>query len=317
MGLPSVRREIMITQPVLAATTILIRESLTPHASTEVLLMRRPSEMSAFSEMWVFPGGKVDPADYSLSARECIAEEERNRFPKVNIATRPQFGDGQTPPELAILIAACREIFEEAGVLLARPRLAGGTVESLLERLLQRRQDFMGEPLLFFEALRGESLRLDVQALVPWARWITPPLVPKRFDTTFFAALFPAEQVVRPDARETSEARWIDLASITGVMDSTVLTLVPPTLINLLDLRRSLSMHPECAAMLRAERHRKILPIHPKVTKINGEPWAIFPWDSQYESLDGESSPAVQVPEHLRHLPGRLSTLAATRRPMR
>jgi 8-oxo-dGTP pyrophosphatase MutT (NUDIX family) len=316
MGLQCAEK-IMISQPVLAATTILIRESLTRHDSTEVLLMHRPSEMSAFSEMWVFPGGKVDPADYSLSARECIAEEERNRFPKVDFSTRPQFGDGETPPELAILIAACREIFEEAGVLLARPRHAGGTVDSQLERLLRRRQDCMAEPLLFFEALRGESLLLDVQPLVPWARWITPPVVPKRFDTTFFAALFPAEQVVRPDARETSEARWIDLASITADMDPNWLTLVPATLVNLLDLQRSLSMHPKCAAMLEAERHRKILLIHPKVTKINGEPWAILPWDSQYEGLNGESGAAVEVPEHLRHLPGRLSTLAATRRPMK
>jgi 8-oxo-dGTP pyrophosphatase MutT (NUDIX family) len=276
----------MTTKPTPATTTMLLRGA--PYSDAiEVLLVRRPKNMRTFADIWVFPGGQVDRADHAVAA------EDGHQ----GMTERP-----------SIRLAACRELFEEVGVLLARSADGRPVGQPQVRKLLQRRPEFIAEPASFYRALCDESLTLAVDTLIPWSRWITPPVIAKRFDTVFFAAEFPEGSRVELHEGEISETRWVDLKSISVSEPGSGMRLAPPTTINLLDLQHSQSAHDNCAAMLRAEQGRAIASIQPKILTVDGEPWAVFPWDSQFALVDGEALPApMVVPEYLRSLPGRLS----------
>jgi len=276
----------MTAKPILATTTMLLRGEPSSDA-IEVLLVRRPKNMRTFADIWVFPGGQVDQADHAVAA------EDGHQ----GVTERP-----------SIRLAACRELFEEVGVLLARSADGRPVGQPQVRKLLQRRPEFIAEPASFYRALCDESLTLAVDTLIPWSRWITPPVIAKRFDTVFFAAEFPEGSRVELHEGEISETRWVDLKSISVSEPGSGMRLAPPTTINLLDLQHSQSAHDNCAAMLRAEQGRAIASIQPKILTVDGEPWAVFPWDSQFALVDGEALPApMVVPEYLRSLPGRLS----------
>lgn len=278
-------------KPTVAATTILLRAAQTA-AGTEVLLLRRPGNMRAFNDVWVFPGGQVDQADNSDAAADCIADPIRERY---------------IAQALTLRITACRELFEEVGVLLARSQDTQWVDQPQIEKLLGRRLEFIADPMKFYRAVADASLTLAIDTLVPWSRWITPPVIAKRFDTAFFTTIVPHDSSVQLYAGEVSETCWLDLESISEQIMARGMRLAPPTTITLLDLQKSQSVHENCATMLQAEQCRTIEAIQPKLTRVDGEPWAVFPWDSEYARIDPApvSSPMV-IPEYLRCLPGRL-----------
>ncbi len=278
-------------KPTVAATTILLRAAQTG-AGTEALLLRRPGNMRAFNDVWVFPGGKVDQADNSEAAADCIADPIRQRYGAHARTLR---------------IAACRELFEEVGVLLARSHNAEWVDQPQIEKLLSRRLEFMADPMQFYRAIADASLTLAIDTLVPWSRWITPPVIKKRFDTAFFAVIVSRDNSVQLYAGEVTETCWLELASISEQIVARGMRLAPPTTITLLDLQKSQSTHANCASMLQAEQCRTIEAIQPKLIRVDGEPWAVFPWDSEYAGIDPAPvlSPFV-ISEYLRGLPGRL-----------
>ena len=150
-----------------AATVVLLRDGA---AGLEVLLMRRPDTMAFAPGMHVFPGGRVDPATDSL--------------PTV-IGTLPDGSWAPEPLARAIAVAAIRETFEEAGVLLA---VTDGRHPS---------QDPAGWPPTAAPAsATGPSragphrrhLHVDTDLFAPWAHWITPEVESRRYDTRFFLA---------------------------------------------------------------------------------------------------------------------------------
>jgi glyoxylase-like metal-dependent hydrolase (beta-lactamase superfamily II)/8-oxo-dGTP pyrophosphatase MutT (NUDIX family) len=145
----------------------------------EVLLGRRPASMSFAPDVHVFPGGRVDPTDAhpSLVARSVVSP----------VAAAAALG-GDLPPTQAIAayVAAIRESFEEAGVLLADvgPGSSPGALGAARAALVG------GE--IGFQALAAQlDLTLRTDWLVPISRWVTPPSMPRRFDARFFAAELP------------------------------------------------------------------------------------------------------------------------------
>jgi hypothetical protein len=107
-----------------------------------------------------------------------------------------------TAPEL--YIAAIRETFEEAGVLLSSESRTGGLEEG--RKALARGDSFAS-------VLEQLGARLDAGLLAPWTRWVTPAVSPKRFDARFFLAAAPAEQLARHDDYETTESVWVKPAN--------------------------------------------------------------------------------------------------------
>ena len=105
---------------------------------------------------------------------------------------------------LALTVAACRETFEETGVLLASDAAGEHCDSDLAARLQERRRAIASQPELFAELLQAEDLFLRVERLVYWAHWITPSIVPRRFDTRFFLAPVPPTNARSSTARKRS-----------------------------------------------------------------------------------------------------------------
>jgi endoribonuclease LACTB2 len=186
---PPVAGEPVAPRP--AATVVLLRPSA---AGLEVLLTRRPSTMAFAAGMMVFPGGRVDSADSDprLAARSSLSPEE----------AAARLG-GATEPELAaaLHVAAVRELFEEAGVLVADGVSQTADLSELRVELLDGR-------LAFADLAERLDLRLRPDRLVPIARWVTPAAYPRRFDARFFAAELPAGANPTFIGDEVADHRW-------------------------------------------------------------------------------------------------------------
>jgi 8-oxo-dGTP pyrophosphatase MutT (NUDIX family) len=169
-----------------AATVLLLRDS----PGFEVLMVRRHHQIDFASGALVFPGGKTHAGDHDQ------AWESRT------------IGWGQTPAgERPLRIAALREVYEEAGVLLARDRDGNPFLGD--DRAHEARDAVSRDQRSLMDVLDELGLKLDLAALTLFARWITPPVAPKRFDTWFYAARADSEQLAICDGWETVDAEWI------------------------------------------------------------------------------------------------------------
>jgi 8-oxo-dGTP pyrophosphatase MutT (NUDIX family) len=175
--------------PVPAATVLIVRDG---SEGMEVFMVVRHHQIDFVPGALVFPGGKVDEADFDAGLD--------NRLD----------GAAADPDMKAMQVASIREAFEECGVLLARE----GTADDLIsaERLasLEAYRDRLhkGE-LSIREFLEQEDLRLACDRLHHFAHWVTPPMVPKRFDTHFFLAEAPTDHLAVHDGHESVDSIWI------------------------------------------------------------------------------------------------------------
>lgn len=192
-----------------AATVVLLR----PHdESFQVYVLRRATTM-AFGGVYAFPGGGVDPSDRPDTIRDDWPD--RLGIP----ADRAR----------AVVGAAARELFEEAGVLLGgNPERTVGDVGG--PDWEADRAAVQARRLTMTELLRRRGLDLRDDLLFPWARWITPEFEPKRYDTWFFVALLPEAQSARDVSGEADHTAWISPADADG------LAMLPPTRSMLNDL---------------------------------------------------------------------------------
>ncbi len=170
-----------------AATVVVLRDG--PNG-VEVAMLQRHSETPAAGGAWVFPGGSVDADDAAPTFVSTDREADRRRRDRL-----------QTPEATSYYVAALRELFEEAGVLLVREtidvdqqtrwRLAIATGESTFTALLER-----------------EGLHLDLDALEYIAHWRTPEGRPRRYDTRFFLAALPVGGSIACDGHEIVAHVW-------------------------------------------------------------------------------------------------------------
>jgi 8-oxo-dGTP pyrophosphatase MutT (NUDIX family) len=156
-------------------------------------MVRRHHLMGFAGDALVFPGGRIDDADRALARRQDLC---------VPIGDEDETG-------LAFRAGALRETFEESGILLAREngRLADAARAA---RLSAARAEVAGGALAFCDLLHAEGLVLAADLLTPFAHWITPKgIFPKRYDTMFFLAAAPADQVAAHDGEELVDSCWI------------------------------------------------------------------------------------------------------------
>ncbi len=170
----------------------------------DVLMLRRSGASHFVPDAYVFPGGSVDSSDYSediLARIQGLGSELFRR--EFRMQSRPELQAPAGVPELrdaqALVIAALRELYEEAGVLLACD--ADGKPCAVHTHHHER--------VPFLEALRRHNAYGDAQALALFSHWITPATYPRRYNTYFFLAIAGEDQLASADAVETSDGMWI------------------------------------------------------------------------------------------------------------
>jgi 8-oxo-dGTP pyrophosphatase MutT (NUDIX family) len=278
------------TTPRHAATAIVVRE----HAGeVQVLMTRRHASLAFMGGMWVFPGGALAPSDRSEPARKLVVNADTCAHRLLDV-------HGRALPQdvcLALAIAACRETFEETGVLLARQTNGHPCTEGQLARLQAERQQIAADPELFVAALTREGLRLHIDELVYWSHWITPVGPPRRFDTRFFIARAPEAHEFMADATETSECVWMSPERLLAAAAQGEMKIAQPTRYNLEDLRVSVAKHGSLAAAMQHERERRVAAIMPKLVRQQDKTMILMPWDEAYAHAPGDSVPADQYYE--------------------
>jgi len=176
-----------------AATVVVLRDSAGSVRSggqgIEVYLIKRSRMMDFMAGAHVFPGGRLDKADSSAPACALLSA--------ATAALQERLGEPLPAMQAAgLYVAAIRETFEEAGLLLGR--LAAGWAMGDARAAVAGGAQF---------ATLVE--KIDAAALVPWVRWVTPEISPRRFDARFFLARAPEGQEARVDGREATEGLWI------------------------------------------------------------------------------------------------------------
>jgi 8-oxo-dGTP pyrophosphatase MutT (NUDIX family) len=193
--------------------------------------------------------------------------------------------DAESPAlALGAHVAAIRETFEEAGILLAegrdgRPWLpAPGDAEGLA----QVRADIGAGRLRFLEWLAARGLRLASAQLLYFAHWVTPEALPKRFDTRFFLAQAPAAAAALHDTREVVSHAWLTPAEALAGAAEGRLRMIEPTAKTL----ERLVAGESTADIARSLRGRPVPRIMPKlIVDESGRRTLVFPWDPRYETI--------------------------------
>lgn len=213
----------------------------------EVFMLERHVRSEFAGGALVFPGGKVDAADRTLPGdRYDLADPDR---------ARDRLGVPELTAAVGFLVAAAREAFEEAGVLLAHRDGQPVTATDLGHDSMQAARMAMNDRARSFDFaawLAEEDLILDLDALGLWSWWVTPKGAPHRYDTRFFVARLPSGQAgaLSHDEVETTASRWITPSGALAAHDRSDVNLVYPTRQNL----RALDAYPDAEAVWRAAR---------------------------------------------------------------
>src|SRR6202035_4923254 len=257
--------EIVTPRP--ASTILLLREGVATRGEIEVFMMVRHYEIDFNSGALVFPGGSVDKGD-----QEIIAKSELYSG-----------AEGLDAADLSFRIAAIRETFEESGILLARPRGSKALVDAARAGAIEaaHRADLCEGKITFPEVLTDNGMLLALDELVPYAHWITPEGMPKRFGTWFFLAAAPPEQAGRHDGKESTDSIWLSPREALAGGESGRFKLPFPTTRNLIRLGKQKSVR--CA--LDDAGGRKVVTVMPVITRLNGGRQLRIPLEAGY---DGE-----------------------------
>ena len=249
------------------ASTILLLRDNAARKEIEVFMMVRHYEIDFNSGALVFPGGSVDKDD-----REIIAN------PKLYSG-----GEGLDEDALSFRIAAIRETFEESGILLARLRgsttLIDGKRASEIEAA--HRSRLCEGKTSFLKVLSDNGLWLALDELVPYAHWITPEGMPKRFDTWFFLAAAPPDQLGAHDGKESTDSIWVSPREALEGGESGRFKLPFPTTRNLIKLGKQSSVK----AALDEASGKPVVTVMPVMTRLNGGRQLRIPREAGY---DGE-----------------------------
>ncbi|MFD7993153.1 NUDIX hydrolase [Streptomyces mexicanus] len=247
-----------------AATVMLLRDT---GAGPAVHMLRRRASMAFAAGAYAYPGGGVDPRD----------DDHRVRWAG---PTRAWWADRLGVDEAAaqaIVCAAVRETFEEAGVLLAGPgpdSVVGDTTGADWET---DRAALVARELSFSAFLDRRGLVLRSDLLGAWARWITPEFEPRRYDTWFFVAALPEGQRTRNASSEADRTVWIRPEEAAAGYDKGELLMMPPTIATL----RTLAAYGTAAEALAAAPGRDLTPVLARARLVDGE--VVLSWPGHDE----------------------------------
>lgn len=262
-----------------AATVVLVREG--HGAGIEVYLLKRSARSGFMPGNYVFPGGALEVQDGEASFWATHVDLTAD-------AIWERLG-GDLPGEgvMAYAVAVVRETFEEAGVFLGK---RCSEVRGKLAELRKRRMDGGLNPQWLRELVTSGDWKLALSGLGRWSHWVTPEIMPQRFDTRFFLALSPQDQECSPDARETTHGLWIrPEAALEGNLKGEM-ALSPPTLANLHDLLAFRGVG-ELQEHLRDRPWGP--PRSPRPLMLGRGILNILPWDPMFERIHEIDTSAV------------------------
>jgi 8-oxo-dGTP pyrophosphatase MutT (NUDIX family) len=250
--------------PLPASTLLLVRDGA---AGLEVFLVERHHQIDFAGGATVFPGGKVEPGD---------------RDPELR--ARCTGAAGLDAAALSFRVAAIREAFEECGVLLARTRGREElvSVARLADLLKRYRADVRGHRVSIGQLARAEDLELATHLLVPFAHWITPEGLPKRFDTHFFLVAAPPDQFAAHDGTESVDSIWLSPRRALEDAEAGRRTIIFPTRLNLAKLARSQT----CQEAIAAARRAPIVTVLPRVERGAAGPVIRIPAEAGYDVVE-------------------------------
>jgi 8-oxo-dGTP pyrophosphatase MutT (NUDIX family) len=213
-------------EPRLASTVVLLRDGDGQPGGLEAYLLHRHLGMEFAADMYVFPGGGVDPRDSeldpSLWAGPSVAEWARRL-------------DCSPAQATELVCAAVRETFEESGVLLAgtASSVVADTTGDLWEadRVALESRELSLTDLL---TRRGLVLRTDLLAAL--GCWVTPEFEQRRYRTWFFVAALPAGQATRDVSTESDRVAWLSLHDALRAACAGEILMLPPTVATLAEL---------------------------------------------------------------------------------
>jgi 8-oxo-dGTP pyrophosphatase MutT (NUDIX family) len=239
-----------VARPLDAATVLVLRAGVT----LEVYCVQRHAKSPFLGGAIVFPGGKVDASDADPSFANLSGDARA-------------FDLGRDDPR-PLLVAAARELVEEAGLL---PAPVGAEIAASVRKALKE-----GAP--FGQALGVAGVVLNTPALIPFARWVTPEAEPRRFDARFFMLELPAGQEARPDEHETTLGFWAAPAEVLERFHAGSIQLAPPTTRSLEILAAAESV----AHAISIARQQDLRPVCPKFV-AGDPPFLALPGDPTHD----------------------------------
>ncbi|MFJ6250971.1 MULTISPECIES: NUDIX hydrolase [unclassified Streptomyces] len=245
--------ELTPVAPRRAATVLLLRDGA---AGPDVHMLRRRTSMAFAGGAYAYPGGGVDPRDehpvrWAGPSRETWAA---------------RLGLDDPAQAQAVVCAAVRETYEEAGVLLAGETEDGVVGDTTGEEWERDREALVARELSFADFLDRRGLVLRSDLLGAWARWITPEFERRRYDTWFFVAALPAGQRTRNASTEADRTVWIRPAEAAAGYDRGELLMMPPTISTL----RTLEPYGTAAEALAAAEAQDLAPVLARA-RLEGE----------------------------------------------
>jgi len=260
-----------------AATVVLLRPA-GAGAGVEVLMLRRVAAMKFAPGAYVFPGGSVDPADHEAAVGWHGPDPA-------------EFGarlGASAEMARALVCAAVRETFEEAGVLLAGAPGGGpvanpsGPPDGSGPSWEADRAALVAGDVTLADLLSRRGLVLRADPLVPWARWITPEGEPRRFDARFFAAALPAGQLATGHAAESDHIAWLRPGDAIESARAGQISMLPPTATTLHDFAVAGAVDGADAVAGILGRRPVIEPVVPRLVLEDGQAWLYVPDEVGY-----------------------------------
>lgn len=261
--------EILSPRP--AATVMTLRDR---DEGYEILMLRRNLNSDFVGGAYVFPGGGVDPADAGPAAQELALGVN-----DVDASLRLALESGG----LAYYVACLRELFEEAGLLVACNTQGESVLfddEATIARMAQHRREVNAGTLGFISMMHEEGLLLDLRGLEYVAHWVTPVGPPRRFDTRFFVAIAPEGQTATHDAGETVADQWVRPKDALDAHARGELDMIFPTIRNL----ESIAAFSSSRDVLDYARSLTNIPrIEPRIVTRDGTTTILLTGDDGYE----------------------------------
>jgi len=250
-------------------------------AGPEVFMVRRREGTRFMGGAHVFPGGRLDPDDYgAVDEAWCDG---------IDVATS-RLPDLAPRDALAYHLAAARELFEEAGVLLAWDSgkgylsLPGADARARFKKY--RREVHSGSERLR-TIVTAEMLRLALDGLLPFAHWVTPPVEVRRFDTRFFIIRVPEGQTPAHDDIETTGSTWITAAEAIARCERNEIILPPPTWTTL----REIEVFRSVADLTAWTSRRHIVRREPRLVEHEGRKMLLLAGDPLHPDRPVEPPP--------------------------
>jgi 8-oxo-dGTP pyrophosphatase MutT (NUDIX family) len=248
-----------------ASTVVVLRDTAD---GPEAFMVRRHERTAFMGGAHVFPGGRVDPPDHDADPSWCDGLDHAQR----------QLALLSAGEAAAYHIAAARELFEEAGVLLARAdedRFVSLAGEKAHARFKRYRHDVHDGRTSFRVIVEREQLKLALDSLVTFAHWVTPPIDTRQFDTRFFLARVPPEQTPAHDETETTHSCWMTPAGAIHEAEAGRIVLPPPTWTTLRELESFRSVDEALAWA----RRREVVRRQPHLLERDGRRMLLLPGD--------------------------------------